>query len=341
MSPICVGVVDADVERRRAAADREVRVAKLRRHRPRDLAVLLQVSGDLDRHAAQLVVQALRVAEIALERVLDADRDPLRRRARARADRSRAHGREARRRRCPAAAGAARRRRAPASPPTVSTPPARRRSCAFGPTPGSRRTSSAREERRLLPRHDDGETAGLARVAADLGDDLARSDAERARQARPGADRRLHRLGDHARLEEVAGDLAEIEIALVEPRLLDRRDDPAHRRPDVARVLPVERVTRAHEDRVRTAADRLGSAHRRVDAEASCDVVRRRDDAASLRIAADDQRLLAQLGILELLDGRVERVEVEMGDDAGHGHTNKRTHRRRRTALAWAMPEAG
>ena len=85
-----------------------------------------------------------------------------------------------------------------------------------------------------MPGDDDGETAGLARVAADLGDDLARSDAERAREARPGADRGLHRLGDHARLEEVARDLAEIEIALVEPGLLDRRHDSAHGRPDVA-----------------------------------------------------------------------------------------------------------
>ena len=34
--------------------------------------------GDLDGHAAQLVVQAFAVGDVALERVLDADRDPLR-----------------------------------------------------------------------------------------------------------------------------------------------------------------------------------------------------------------------------------------------------------------------
>ena len=62
-----------------------------------------------------------------------------------------------------------------------------------------------------------------------------------------------------------------------------------------------------------------------MDAEPSRDVVRGRHDAAPVRVAADDQRLLAELGILELLDGGVERVEVEMGDDAGHGHANKRT----------------
>ena len=43
-------VVDADVERRRAAADREVGVAELRRHGARDLALRPQVLGDLARH---------------------------------------------------------------------------------------------------------------------------------------------------------------------------------------------------------------------------------------------------------------------------------------------------
>jgi len=52
------------------------------------------------------------------------------------------------------------------------------------------------------------------------------------------------------------------------------------------------------------------------------DVVGGRHDAAPLRIAADDQRLLAQLGILELFDRRIEGVEIEVGDDAWNGHTN-------------------
>ena len=69
---------------------------------------------------------------------------------------------------------------------------------------------------------------------------------------------------------------------------------------------------------MRAAAARLGGAHRRVDAEAAGDVVRRRDDAASLRVAADDERLRAQLRLLELLDRGEEGVEVEVGEDA-HG----------------------
>src|SRR3989442_12915184 len=52
-----------------------------------------------------------------------------------------------------------------------------------------------------------------------------------------------------------------------------------------------------------------------MDAEAPRTVVRRRDHAAAARVAADDERLRAELGILELLDGGVERVEVEVRDD--------------------------
>src|SRR2546426_9078027 len=46
-----LGVVDADVERRRAAADRKVGVAQLRRHRARRLSRLLQA---LDRKSTRL-----------------------------------------------------------------------------------------------------------------------------------------------------------------------------------------------------------------------------------------------------------------------------------------------
>ena len=66
---------------------------------------------------------------------------------------------------------------------------------------------------------------------------------------------------------------------------------------------------------MRAAAQRLGAAHRRVDAEPPRDVVRGRDDAAALRVAADDERLPAQRRVLELLDRCEEGVEIEMRDD--------------------------
>ena len=126
---------------------------------------------------------------------------------------------------------------------------------------------------------------------------------------------RPHRLGERAGVVERRSELAEIEVALVDPRLLDRRDHLAHDRPDLARVLAVERAARPHEHGLRAAAERLGARHRRDDPELPGHVVRGRDHAAAVRVAADDERLPAELGALELLDGGEECVEVEVRDD--------------------------
>ena len=73
-------------------------------------------------------------------------------------------------------------------------------------------------------------------------------------------------------------------------------------------------MPRPEEHDVGAAAERLGRAHRRADAEAPRDVVRRRHDAAAARVAADDERPRAQRRVLELLDGGEERVEIQMGE---------------------------
>ena len=111
--------------------------------------------------------------------------------------------------------------------PIVATPAARRRSSARGPTPGRRRTSNGARNDGLLARAHDGEPAGLAPVGGDLGDDLAGGDAERAGERARPAHGGLDRLGELAGGEEVRRDLAEVEVALVDPGLLDRGDDLA------------------------------------------------------------------------------------------------------------------
>ena len=73
-------------------------------------------------------------------------------------------------------------------------------------------------------------------------------------------------------------------------------------------------MPRPDEDDLGAAAERLRRAHRRADAEPARDVVRGRDDAAALRVAADDERPRPERRILELLDGGEERVEIEMGE---------------------------
>ena len=228
------GVVDADVERRRTAADREVGVAKLRRHRPRDLAAS---SADVPRpRAAMRRSSSCRrsrsvrsrsnvfstLIEIRSGAELEATRiDAARAVAQHRADAARQQR------------GGARRRRAPRDRRSSRCPRASRRSSRLRPDAGQPAHVERREERRLLPGRTTVSPPGLRASLRDLRDDLARRDAERAREARPGADGRLHGLGDPARLEEVPRDLADVEVALVEPGLLDGRDDPAHGLPDV------------------------------------------------------------------------------------------------------------
>ena len=74
-------------------------------------------------------------------------------------------------------------------------------------------------------------------------------------------------------------------------------------------------MPRAHEHDVRTSPERLGAAHRGVDPELPRLVVRRCHDAATARIAADDEGLRAERRVLELLHGGEERVEIEVRDD--------------------------
>jgi len=83
-----------------------------------------------------------------------------------------------------------------------------RRGAALAPSAPLRVSGARRARRGTTP--PDRERRPLVRGACARHwrpcDDLARRDAERARQARPGADGRLHRLSDDARLEEVARD---------------------------------------------------------------------------------------------------------------------------------------
>jgi lipoprotein-anchoring transpeptidase ErfK/SrfK len=72
---------------------------------------------------------------------------------------------------------------------------------------------------------------------------------------------------------------------------------------------------------MRTTAQRLGARHRRVNPEAPGDVVRGGNDAAAVRIAADDERHRAIRRVLQLLDRGEERVQIEVRND----HTRKGT----------------
>ena len=66
---------------------------------------------------------------------------------------------------------------------------------------------------------------------------------------------------------------------------------------------------------MRAAATGLGARHRGVDAELAGLIVRGRDNSAALRVPADYERLRPQVGILQLLHGGEECVQVEVSDD--------------------------
>ena len=112
----------------------------------------------------------------------------------------------------------------------------------------------------------------------------------------------------------------DVEERLVDRDRLDLRREPAKDGHDVARRLLVAPAVDRQEHAVRAAPDRLAQRHRRVDAEPARLVARRRHDPAAARVAADDDRLAAQLRAVALLDGREERVEVDVEDrPLGHG----------------------
>jgi hypothetical protein len=71
-----------------------------------------------------------------------------------------------------------------------------------------------------------------------------------------------------------------------------------------------------------------------MDTEATCNVVRSRDDAPALRVAADDQGYASEGRVLQLLDCCKEGIEVEMRNDnglSGYGRDRRHGSRARRT----------
>ena len=179
----------------------------------------------------------------------------------------------------------------PARSPTVFTPAAASRCSAFGPTPGSARTGNGARKRASLPGGTTVIPPGFRRSEATLqttfevetpseheSDVAARTDVCTA-----SATGRAPRNAGH--------DRAEVEVALVDPDLLDPWHDLPDRVPHSLRVLPVESMSWTDEDDVGAPPQRLRGAHRRADAELAGDVVGRRDDPAPLRVPADDERL--------------------------------------------------
>ena len=126
-------------------------------------------------------MQALAVGDVARERLLVGDRDPLGRGLERRAGRSRARGRAACARPCRGRAQVVVAERGEAADRLDPGRPQPLLGARADPRQHPQR--QRREERRLASRPDDGQPAGLAAVGRDLRDDLRRRDARASTRA--------------------------------------------------------------------------------------------------------------------------------------------------------------
>jgi hypothetical protein len=174
-----------------------------------------------------------------------------------------------------------------------------------------------REHRRLGAGLDDHEPVGLAQVGGDLRHQLRRSHAHRSGEADALADRLLQRAGDLVTLSERAAAAGDVEEGFVDRDRLHAVGEPPEHLHDLAGDAGVLLHVGRHVDSVRAQAPGLRDGHRAADAEAPGLVRRGGDDAASApasRIGAHDHGPAAEVGMVALLDGRVERVHVDVED---------------------------
>ena len=200
---------------------------------------------------------------------------------------------------------------------------------------------------------DDRHAIGLVELGGDLREQLVRRDADRRRQSGRRAHRVLDRLRERAYLGERVGlrflardgrgriDVGQIDVDLVDPAVLDLRRDRGDGLLEEARIAPVRVEIDRQPDRVGRETRGLHEPHAGVDAEcarlvgggrrhAATDIIAER--AERLRAhppwrraaAADHHGLAAELRMAQELDGRIERIHVEMGDEARSvGHDSK------------------
>ena len=87
--------------------------------------------------------------------------------------------------------------------------------------------------------------------------------------------------------------------------------------------FPVSLHARTHEDSLRTELGRGPRRHGGAHSELPRLVAGRANHPALIGRSADDQRLSLVLGLIALLDGREERIHIDMKDDAGHEGQSK------------------
>ena len=182
--------------------------------------------------------------------------------------------------------------------------------------PQARHRQRVEEREHAVGRHD-AQAVGLVDVRSDLRGELDRRDTDGRDEGQLGAHALLDRGGDRRAIAEQALAPRAVEERLVEREAFDVGREVAEDAEERARRgdVPVHVVT--NDDRLGAPAQRLCHRHRARDAERARLVGARRDHATA-RGSTDEHGLLAQRWIVPLLDRRVERVEVDVQDRAGH-----------------------
>ena len=204
----------------------------------------------------------------------------------------------------------------------MRTPSSARRSAVLGPIPGTRLVGAVAKRTHASSRPIATKPAGLPRSLQHLA--TSRDGPTPIEIDDPG---RLLDGGDQlAQHAQRLLDAGEVGVRLVDPDLLHAVEPLADQLPDPLRRLPVGREVGRDDDRVRAQPARARGRHRRPDAERARLVAGGRDDRPRAG-AGHDHRLADQLRAPQQLDRRVERVAVEVGDDAlwPGRHANKRT----------------
>src|SRR5438477_342195 len=165
---------------------------------------------------------------------------------------------------------------------------------------------------------DMGEPVGLHEVGGDLGHELIRGDPHRGGEPGELADAPLDEPRDVDGAAEQLLTRGDIEKRLIERQPLDEGRHLAEHAEDDPRDLLVALHARPHADRLRAEPQRRAHGHRRVHAVPAHGVARGRHHAAAA-VPADDERLAGQPRVVVLLDGRVERIHVDVQDRARHG----------------------
>jgi hypothetical protein len=183
-----------------------------------------------------------------------------------------------------------------------------------------RRSDPEDESDRLVRQHlarldliEDGKAARLVHVGGDLGEEFVAGQPDRNRDADVALDLagepRQHFRRDHAMDALGAG---KIKKRLVDGQWLDQGRQRLHGMAHLAADPDIFRHVRPDHDRGRAQRQRLEHRHGRAHAIRPGDVAGRRNHAALA--AADDDRLVGDLGIVALLYGGVERIAIDMGE---------------------------